>query len=297
MKQSRQPVDYAVIGLGAALALFVVGASVVLAVRGDAPTAFWSAGGAIAGGLLGVIAQSPANPQSPKRAAASHSADRIHDAAVRAATEAGAQVSPQQRLTAVEILEAVRERGRNSLAENKAVASKQATVAGVARQSADDAVKIHADALSVAQQELSAADARIRPGTEKQSGAQSAEAAKATAAVSSTKAKVAVLQAAAKGAASAEATAVDHSIIAAGSVDTTHSSGPSRTTVGTLLVIFVLLLATGVVFASGVVVPPGNFGNRPLDNLIKTVVALASAAGTGLIGLFAPTQSNASSKQ
>jgi hypothetical protein len=54
-----------------------------------------------------------------------------------------------------------------------------------------------------------------------------------------------------------------------------------------LTVVFGLLLALAIVLASGAINPPSGFA-EPLDDVTKAVLALASAAGTGLLGLLVP---------
>ena len=62
-------------------------------------------------------------------------------------------------------------------------------------------------------------------------------------------------------------------------------------TFGALVVVFVLLLTLAVVLAGGAIAPPASFGTQSLQDLIKAVTALASAAGTGVLGLLAPAPS------
>jgi hypothetical protein len=58
-------------------------------------------------------------------------------------------------------------------------------------------------------------------------------------------------------------------------------------TFGMLVGVFVLLLALAIVLAGGAINPPTGFA-QPLDNVTKAVLALASAAGTGVLGLLVP---------
>ena len=51
---------------------------------------------------------------------------------------------------------------------------------------------------------------------------------------------------------------------------------------------FLLALTLAVVLASGAIIPPAAFGNTLLQQLTTAVVALASAAGTAIIGILAP---------
>lgn len=62
----------------------------------------------------------------------------------------------------------------------------------------------------------------------------------------------------------------------------------SLVAVGSLMVLFVLLLALAIILAGGAITPPASFGTSSMQGVIKVVVALASAAGTGVIGLIAP---------
>jgi hypothetical protein len=57
-----------------------------------------------------------------------------------------------------------------------------------------------------------------------------------------------------------------------------------------LLGFFVTLLALGVVLAAGAIVPPQAF-LQSLQSVTTAIVALASASGSALIGLLAPTPS------
>ncbi len=56
---------------------------------------------------------------------------------------------------------------------------------------------------------------------------------------------------------------------------------------GVLAGVFVLLLALAIVLAGGAINPPTAFA-QSLDNVTKAVLALASAAGTGVLGLLVP---------
>jgi hypothetical protein len=65
----------------------------------------------------------------------------------------------------------------------------------------------------------------------------------------------------------------------------------SWVTFGALVVVFVVLLTLAVALAGGAITPPPSFGPQSLQDLIKAIIALASAAGTGVLGLLAPTPS------
>jgi uncharacterized integral membrane protein len=62
-----------------------------------------------------------------------------------------------------------------------------------------------------------------------------------------------------------------------------------------LAVVFLLLLTLALFLAGGAITPPKLWENDSLQTLTKTIVALASAAGTGVIGLLAPSPTSESS--
>lgn len=73
------------------------------------------------------------------------------------------------------------------------------------------------------------------------------------------------------------------------------AQGPPAVGIGTpawaavlLFVFFLALLALGIVLAAGAIVPPEGFV-QSLQSITTAIVALASAAGSALIGLLAPT--------
>jgi hypothetical protein len=55
-----------------------------------------------------------------------------------------------------------------------------------------------------------------------------------------------------------------------------------------LLIVFLLTLVSGVALSAGWIVPPSGF-TETLHEATKVLIALASASGTALIGVFAPT--------
>lgn len=79
------------------------------------------------------------------------------------------------------------------------------------------------------------------------------------------------------------ATAADPEIDAA-------ARSTSWMTVAALGVVFVLLLILSVFLAGGAIVPLKSFGAGSLQNLAKTVIAMTSAAGIGVIGLLVPSK-------
>lgn len=93
-----------------------------------------------------------------------------------------------------------------------------------------------------------------------------------------------MLAAAADGADEGKLEATSGAVTAAA---TTRGSATPKHAGLVLFVVFCLLLALGVVLASGLIGLSQGFGEGSIDNLTKTVVALASAAGSGLIGTSA----------
>lgn len=59
-----------------------------------------------------------------------------------------------------------------------------------------------------------------------------------------------------------------------------------------LFAVFVLTLGLGVVLAAGAIVPPQPF-TESLKSITTAVIALASASGSALVGLLAPSPSKA----
>lgn len=76
-------VDRVVICLGAALVVFFAGATAAVAAGQAPPTELWAAGGAVSGGLLGLLVPAPGSAQRLKEAA-----DEAEKAAAAASKEA-----------------------------------------------------------------------------------------------------------------------------------------------------------------------------------------------------------------
>ena len=171
-------VQIAAASLGAALVVFFAGATAAVAAGASPPTALWAAGGAISGGLLGLLVPSPA-PKGVIQAAA--------DAKTRALKQSVAEVAGP---------------GPGAVAG-----------AGAAPEVAPGALPV-----------------RIDP----------------------------VVRA------------------------------TSWLTVWVLLGAFIVLVTLSVFLAGGAITPPKSFGPESLQNLVKTLIALASGAGTAFIGLLAP---------
>jgi hypothetical protein len=274
--------DLAVLGLGAALVVFFAGAAAVLAAGGDAPTAFWAAGGAVAGGLLGLLVPPPSSKDATALAS-SIAGSAVHTAAVEAAQVALERLPESAKpagVKAVARVDAVGEELEPSLDSAArrgdtavSAARRGATIAGLAHQVAADDARKAADTASE-QLEPFPASERDDP-----SAARAAEAAHATSTV---------VDAAAAAANAAQASAAETAVAAAAG----DSTGTPTHAGAWLLILFVGLLALSIILAAGAVTPPKSFGSEALQNVTKAVVALASAAGTGLVGLWAPSPSS-----
>jgi hypothetical protein len=169
MEKCCSTINVVVFGLGIALVVFFAGATAAIAAGHTPPTALWAAGGAVSGGLIGLLAPSPG------------------------------------------------------------------------------AKKRHEDAAAAAESLLRNAHA----------------------------------EADREGAQRAAATALEHR---------TAAADPEIPVIG-LLVIFAALLALSVILATGEVFNPPKTFVGPMKNLTTAVVALTSAAGSALIGVYAPTPS------
>ena len=84
---------------------------------------------------------------------------------------------------------------------------------------------------------------------------------------------------AAKETASAEV--AEHNKTAAGTPETKGATN-------LLLIVFVALLTLGIFLAAGAIVPPQPF-TESLKSVTTAVIALASASGSALIGIVAPS--------
>jgi hypothetical protein len=76
----------AVAGVAAGLVVFLVMAAVVVVTGGTVPTEYWSAGSAVGGGLLGILAPTP---PSNGLSAAQRSANGAHASSCQGTSKAG----------------------------------------------------------------------------------------------------------------------------------------------------------------------------------------------------------------
>jgi hypothetical protein len=280
-------VDLAVLGLGAALVVFFAGAAAVLATGSYVPTAFWAAGAAVGGGLLGLLVPSPASSDSTALAS-NIAGNAVHAAAIQAAQRALARLPESAKpagTTALVRIDGVGEELESTLDSAArrgdtpaSAALRGATIAGLAHQvTADDARRV-ADTASEHLQPFPAEEQNDPSATK------AAEDAHATSTV---------VDAAAAAANAAQASATDTGVAAA---SINRSGTPTRAATW-LTLVFVALLALGIVLAAGAVIPPKSFGLQALQNATQAILALAVAAATALIGLWAPAPSSRRSRK
>jgi hypothetical protein len=86
--QDRKTYRYAIVGIAAALAVFLIGASTIAAIGHEVPKELWTIGTALGGGLLGVLVPRPQASPGAKPIAESTT---IQNAASQAASDAAAQ--------------------------------------------------------------------------------------------------------------------------------------------------------------------------------------------------------------
>lgn len=89
-------------------------------------------------------------------------------------------------------------------------------------------------------------------------------------------------------AAAARAAATEVTAEAAGHSVAAAETGVAARTLVFLALFFVLLLALAIVLAGGAITPPTSFVES-LKGITTAIVALASAAGTAIIGILAPS--------
>jgi hypothetical protein len=281
MRQMRGPgwgtVDVAALALGGALIVFFAGAAAVLATGSDAPTAFWAAGGAVVGGLLGLLAPAPSSWDATALAAniAGHA---VHTAAVQAAQRSLDRLPESAKAAGTKALVRVDGVGEELELSLDSAARRGDTPASAARRGATIAGLAHQVAADDSRRAAETASAHLEPFPEGERNDPSAARAAEDAYATST-----VVDAGAAAAGAAQAGATDTAVAAA----SINGSGTATRAPAWLSMAFVGLLALGIVLAAGAVTPPKSFGPQALQNVIKAVMALAAAAGAGLIGLLA----------
>jgi hypothetical protein len=269
-----------VIGLAGGLVVFMIGVSVVLAVGQTPPTAMWAAGSAISGALIGLLAPSPAAVDQAGVAAGTATQQTVR-AAAESAKDAATK-APQTARGAAD--EAVRDVDMlSSVAQAKALASSRGLSAeDAARVGATTVMELQRAATTQAQTDL--AQEREALDLQKTKGDPTALS-NAEARVTRAEAKARVHEAALVETQKSQDVMVDSGKKAA--ADAVAAAGPNWTLIF-LLVFFLLALTLAVILASGAIIPPPAFGDSLLQQLTTAVVALASAAGTAIIGILSP---------
>jgi hypothetical protein len=144
---------FAILGVGAALVVTLIGASTIAALGHQVPKELWAIGGALSGALVGILVPSP-RLASGGEATPAAAAYTTHNAAVEAARgkaaeiEKSAGVEPEQAAGAKAALQIVEQQGgelKHKLASTAMTAS--ANEGGQAHSAAANAVQLQRDAL------------------------------------------------------------------------------------------------------------------------------------------------------
>lgn len=259
---------YAVVGLGVAEALFLIGVSVIVAVGKTVPSELWTIGTALGGGLLGLLVPSPKGSGKAKAAA---SAAAAHSAAATAARAAAARedadVRPAADAAAQEVANAkgaasaMSKSGSNPTAAAVMVAGNHATKAAALAQQAKDTL---ADPPNpTADQKAKDLQARSR-----------------------------VYQAASEAAGSPQ---TQRDALAAANA---APAGPP--TFGAILaklivplLVFGVALALGILLTTGVWIHPSAGYHAEAIKTGNALLALATATGGAIVGIFAPSPAEA----
>lgn len=144
---------FAIVGVGAALVVMLIGASTIAALGHGVPKELWAIGGALSGALVGILVPSPrlAGGGEATPAAAGY---KTHNAAVEAARRKAAEivqsagVRPEQAAGAKEALRRVEQQGgelKHKLTSTAVVTSVNEN--GQAHRAAADAVQLQRGAL------------------------------------------------------------------------------------------------------------------------------------------------------
>ncbi len=305
--ESRSGYSLAVVSVGAALVVLFAGAGVIAAVGHEVPKELWSAAAALSGALVGILIPPPKSKKdtagtAPVAAAITYTAARkaAEDAADGINDDENATPAVKQAATAAAA--DVRSSGHDvEMAAIDASASRELGPGIVGA-----AIKVHEDALEAASSSVKSARAAVTRAKSDPSPRRSStpDVETADANLNVAEARVQVHQKAVAAAKQAEPTAVE----VAGTSG--FNAGVSRLKeslkVGLPAFVFIVSLGFGLAIAWGVIHPSGcalTGGARvpvcdlPLIHISNQLIALASAAGGALIGLFAnPPSSSAPAK-
>ena len=296
-KRDRSAYALAIVGVGAALVVLIVGASTIAALGHAVPKELWAIGGALSGALVGILVPAP-SPAS-REASPSAAAYGTHNAAVGAARRKVEEIERSSGATGREAkaangallkieecrgqLKGVKKRGLATLAT-------YLSETGQAHDAAAAAVGLQQSALTEAKQ------------------AAAADAAKGASPDKGLAAAVTVHEAAHEAASKAAPTASQRGAGWLGGVKTIFTEAKILVP----LILFAVALTLGVLLGLGVIqtaVCPHNAsdfkGNYPLlkgleengcsyyatttKQAANALIALAAAAGGALLGVFAPS--------
>lgn len=226
MNSNANPVNLVVIGLGAALVVFIAGVSTVLAVHHPVPTEMWAAGGAISGALVGLLVP------APKRGGGEPAAEPVQGQPVQGQP---VQAQPVQ----------------GQPVQGQPVQAQPVQAQPVQGQPVQ--------AQPAPAQPAQPQPVQVQPGAAPQPVVQVPQP---------------VQQAAGGG----------------GEAVPSEQLSTHPAFVVLLFIVFLATAVAGVALSAGWIVPPSGF-EKTLHETTTAVVALASASGTALIGVFAPTPS------
>lgn len=268
---------YAVVGLGVAEALFLIGVSVIVAVGHVVPSELWTIGAVLGGGLLGLLVPSPKGSGKAKAAA---SAAVAHSAAANAARAAAAREDGDVQQAAAEAAQSVADRS----VATRAIGSSRSNPTSAAVTLAGTHAAAAASLAQQAKDELARAQGRA---DEQANAASDLKASKL-------QAKSRVYQAAAEAAGSPQ---TQRDALAAANAAPT---GPP--TFGAIvsklivpLIVFAAALGFGIVLTSGVWIHPSRGYMAEAVNTGNALLALAAATGGAFVGIFAPSPAEAKS--
>ena len=251
---------YAVIGLGVAEALFLIAVGVIVAVGHTVPAELWTIGTALGGGLLGLLVPAP---KAGGKAKAAASAAVAHAAAAKAAHDEATHVAGPAQADAQTAADEV----LNGAGASKAISQSKSNPTAAAGMLASAHAATAEGFTAMARK---ASDAK-RPGLQ---------------------AKARVYQAAAD---AAQAPETQAAALAAAKI---APSGP--TTFGAVavkvfipVIVLAVSLALGTLLLTGVWIHPSAAYRPDAIKEGNALLALATATGGALVGIFAPSPGEA----
>jgi hypothetical protein len=294
--ESRNGYSLAVLSVGVALVVLFAGAGVIAAVGHEVPKEMWSAAAALSGALVGILVPAP-KTKKDAQGSATVAAAITHSAATTAALDRAAEVAADPGATA-----AVKRAAAAAAADVRGSGAEVARAATDATGSGqlptgivDAAIAVHDVGLTKATTAVSRAEtAAIAPD---------AGQAAVTPELRVARASQSVHQAAVDAAKGIRSQA--DAIARTGDFSPAVSKLKESLKVGLPALVFIVSLGLGLAIAGGLIHPSGcslTDTNRipvcdlPLIHISNELMALASAAGGALIGLFANPPSSRPAK-